>query len=51
MKSFKNILCVIEPGKKNKHALEHAVTLTKNNTAGLTVIDVVERVTAYHQSR
>jgi len=46
MKRFKNILCVVEPGKAGKPALQRAVTLAENNLARLTVADVVERVPA-----
>ncbi|MEW8691410.1 MAG: universal stress protein [Candidatus Thiodiazotropha endolucinida] len=46
MKRFKNILCVVEPGGVCKPMLMRAVSLAKNNQARLTVIDVVERVTA-----
>ena len=46
MKRFKNILCVVAPGKAAGPALERAVTLAENNQASLTVVDVVERVTA-----
>jgi len=46
MKRFKNILCVVETEKACKPALERAVALAENNQASLTVIDVIERVTA-----
>ncbi len=46
MKRFNNILCVVALGAGRKPALERAVTLTENNQASLTVIDVTERVTA-----
>lgn len=46
MKRFNNILCVVEPGEACKSALERAVTLAKNNQAGLTVVDVAPQVTA-----
>jgi nucleotide-binding universal stress UspA family protein len=46
MKRFKNILCVVEPGQACLPALERAVMLAENNQASLTVVDVVERVTA-----
>lgn len=46
MNRFKNILCVVETAKACKHALERAVTLAENNQASLTVVDVVEAVTA-----
>ena len=46
MKRFKNILCVVQPGQACLPALERAVMLAENNQATLTVVDVVERVTA-----
>jgi len=46
MKRFKDILCVVEPEKVCKPALDRAVTLAENNQANLVVVDVVERVTA-----
>jgi nucleotide-binding universal stress UspA family protein len=46
MKRFKDILCVVEPGKECKSALERAVTLAENNQANLTVIAVAPIVTA-----
>jgi len=46
MNRFKNILCVVETAKAWKPALERAVTLAENNQASLTVVDVVEAVTA-----
>ncbi len=46
MKRFKDILCVVEPDKIFKPALERAVTLAENNQANLTVVDVVAQVTA-----
>ena len=46
MKRFKDILCVVVPGKACKSAIERAVTLAENNQAGLTVVDVAPRVTA-----
>jgi nucleotide-binding universal stress UspA family protein len=46
MKRFKNILCVIEPGDTSRHALERAVQLAENNQANLTVVGVIERITA-----
>ncbi len=46
MKKFSNILCVVASGVECKPALERAVTLTENNQASLTVIDVTERITA-----
>ena len=46
MQRFKNILCVVETGKACKAVMERAITLSENNQASLTVVDVVERVTA-----
>ncbi len=46
MKRFKDILCVVEPEKAWKPALERAVTLAENNQANLTVIAVASSVTA-----
>lgn len=46
MKQFKNILCVLTPSDTFRTALERAVSLAENNQARLTVIDVVDRVTA-----
>jgi len=46
MKRFKDILCVVEPEKVCKPALERAVTLAENNQASLMVVDVAPRVTA-----
>ncbi len=46
MKRFNNILFVVEPGETCKPALERAVKLAENNHACLTVVDVVERITA-----
>ena len=46
MQRFKNILCVVEAGKAGKHIMERAVTLAEENQASLTVVDVVDRVTA-----
>ena len=44
MKRFKNILCVVKPGKTNKPAIERAVTLAQQNQASLTIVDVVRKV-------
>ncbi len=44
MRRFKNILCMVEPGEASKSTLVRAATLAENNQAGLTVVDVVERV-------
>ena len=46
MQRFKNILCAIERGAASQPALERAVVLAENNQAGLTVVDVIPRVTA-----
>jgi universal stress protein E len=46
MQRFKAILCVVDDVKADMHVLERAVTLAGNNQASLTVVDVVERVTA-----
>lgn len=46
MKRFKNIVCVVESGEASKPALERAVTLAENNQANLTIIEVIERITA-----
>jgi nucleotide-binding universal stress UspA family protein len=46
MKRFKNILFAVETGEACKSALERAITLAEINQANLTVVDVIERVTA-----
>ncbi len=46
MRRFKNILFIADCGPKGSDALERAVSLAENNQASLTVVDVVERVTA-----
>ena len=46
MQRFKDILCVVETGKACKAVMARAVTLSENNQSRLTVVDVVERVTA-----
>ena len=46
MKRFKNILCVVETAEACKPALERAAMLAETNQANLTVVDVVERVSA-----
>ena len=46
MQRFKDILCVLEDVKAGKYVMERAVTLAENNQARLTVVDVVEHVTA-----
>ena len=40
MKRFKNILCMVEPGKECNPVLERAVILAENNQANLSVISV-----------
>jgi len=46
MKRFKDILCVVEQGEACKPALERAVTLAENNQANLTIVNVIQRITA-----
>lgn len=46
MKQFKDILCIVEPGKECKYALERAVMLAENNQANLNVIAVAHSVRA-----
>lgn len=46
MKRFKNILFVVENWEACNSALERAITLAESNQANLTVVDVIERVTA-----
>ena len=46
MKRLKNILCIMEPEKECKQALERAVTLAENNQANLTVITVASSISA-----
>lgn len=46
MKRFKDILCVVEPGKVCKPSLERAVALAENNQASLTVVAVAPRISA-----
>ena len=46
MQRFKDILCVVRPGESCQDTLERAAVLTENNQAKLTVVDVIERVTA-----
>ena len=46
MKRFKHILCVVEPGEASNAALARAVTLAENNQAKLSVVGVIERITA-----
>ena len=40
MKRFKNILCMVEPGKECNPVVERAVILAENNQANLSVISV-----------
>jgi len=46
MQRFKNILCVVEPRVARKLAVERAVALAESNQANLTVVDVIESITA-----
>lgn len=46
MKRFKNILFAVETGEACKSALERAIKLAEINQANLTVVDVIEPVTA-----
>ena len=46
MTIFKDILCVVDIREDCMAAVERAVTLAENNQADLTVIDVVDRLTA-----
>ena len=46
MKRFKQILCVVAPGKQGQLALERAVSLAENNNAKLTVATVTPLLTA-----
>mgnify|MGYP000718260837 CR=1 FL=1 len=46
MRRFRDILCMLEPGKECNPALERSVTLAENNQANLTVIAVAPLVTA-----
>ncbi len=46
MKRLRNILYVNEPNETSRHALEKVVSLTENNQARLTVVRVIERITA-----
>lgn len=46
MKRFKNILCVVERGKISKPAVERAVAMAEHNQAKLTIVAVIERITA-----
>lgn len=46
MKRFKSILCIVEPEKECKQALECAVTLAENNQANLVVIAVAPSISA-----
>ncbi len=46
MQRFKDILCVVGDVEANRYVVERAVTLAGNNQASLTVVNVVERITA-----
>lgn len=46
MTIFKDILCVVDIREDCTAAMERAITLAENNQASLTVIDVVDRMTA-----
>ena len=46
MNIFKNILCVVDIKEDCAAALERAVTLAESNQASLTVLGVVDRITA-----
>jgi|AZIJ01.1.fsa_nt_gi nucleotide-binding universal stress UspA family protein len=46
MTNFRDILCVVDIADECTAALDRAVTLAENNQANLTVVDVVDRVTA-----
>lgn len=46
MRRFKNILFVADSGLKSSDVFERAVSLTENNQASLTVVDVIPRITA-----
>ncbi|HUF10886.1 MAG TPA: universal stress protein [Rhodothermales bacterium] len=46
MKRFESILCVVETGELGKSALERAVTLAESHQTRLTVIDVIQGVSA-----
>lgn len=46
MTIFKDILCVVDIREDCTAAIERAVTLAENNQANLTVVDVVDRITA-----
>jgi len=46
MKRFKHILCVVDTSAACKVTLERAITLAENNQASLTVVNVIERVSA-----
>ena len=46
MKHFRNMLYVVEPEGENISAVQRAVTLAENNQAKLTVVSVIERITA-----
>ena len=46
MTIFRDILCVVDIREDCAAALARAITLAENNQASLTVVDVVDRVTA-----
>ena len=46
MTIFKDILCAVDIREDCTAAIERAVTLAENNQANLTVVDVVDRITA-----
>ncbi|MBC8209966.1 MAG: universal stress protein [Gammaproteobacteria bacterium] len=46
MQRFKNILCIIDTETGSSAALQRAVTLARNNRATLTVVKVINRVSA-----
>ncbi len=46
MQRFKDILCVVGDVEADRYVVERAVTLAGNNQASLTVVNVVERITA-----
>jgi nucleotide-binding universal stress UspA family protein len=46
MKRFKDILCVVEAGKRCASVLRRAVALAEGNQGNLTLVDVAPRVTA-----
>lgn len=46
MKRFKDILYAVETRKASKDDLQRAVSLAQNNQASLTLVEVIERITA-----